>query len=145
MKIFRDNVCYVNIKDLVGYNLPDDLNFDKSNYEENDYVMFTEQKDIEYVKNREDIIDYDYVSSLTDDELDKKIKRIEHDLEPYYKEIKDASSTDRIFLFKNGEFRQEFFKLDKIYYDLIHYRNNREYEDDKVLLLLSDNVIKKTR
>lgn len=146
MKIIRDNICFVSAKDLFGYDLPESLEFDKSMYEENDYVIFTNEKDIDYVRNREDIIDYDFVSHLTETELDKKIKNIENDLEPYYQHIKLSNNEERIVLFKNVKFSKSFFKLDKVYYDLIHYRNNKEYEDEKVsLLLCSNNTLKKTR
>ena len=145
MKLFRNNVCYVNFKDLIGIDLPKDVMFDKNHYEENEYVILTEKKDIDYIKGREDIIDYDYVSSLTDDKLVEKIKRIEHDLEPYYQMLKETSQNEKIILFNNVKFKDEFFKLDKVYYDLIHYRNNREYEDDRISLLLNEIVLKKTR
>lgn len=142
MKIIRENVCFVNFKDLIGIDLPNDFLFDKNHYEENDYVTLTEKKDIDYIKSREDIIDYDYVSSLTDDKLVEKIKRTEHDLEPYYQILKESSDKERIVLLNNNKFRDEFFKLDKVYYDLIHYKNNREEIDVDVLSFLSENSIK---
>ena len=142
MKIVRDNVCFVNFKDLMGIDLPNDFTFDKNHYEENDYVTLTEKKDIDYIKSREDIIDYDYISSLTDDKIVEKIKRIEHDLEPYYQILKESTDKEKVVLLSSIKFREEFFKLDKVYYDLIHYKNNREDIDVDVLSLLSENSVK---
>ena len=145
MKIFRNDVCYVNIKDLMAIEIPSDITFDKRNYSENEYVKLTEKKDIEFIRNREDIIDYDYVSSLDEDTLDENIKKIEHDLDPYYQLLKTSLNEERIVLFKNVNFKKEFFKLDKVYYDLIHYRNNKEQEDEIVSTLLNEPVLKKLR
>lgn len=141
MKIVRDNICFVNAKDLFGYDLPESLNFDKDVYEDNDFVIFTDDNDIDYVRNREDIIDYDYVSKLTEVELDNKIQSIEKDLEPLYQQIKSSNNEERIILFKNVKFTDYFFKLDKVYYDLINYRNNKDILDDKVSLLINTNIV----
>ena len=140
MKIIRDNICFVSAKDLFGYDLPKELNFDKDLYDENDYVIFTNEKDIDYVKNREDIIDYDFVSSLNEVELDKKIESIEKDLEPFYQHIKSTNDEERMLLFKNAKFINTFVKLDKVYYDLIHYRNNKWFEDKNISLLMESNI-----
>ena len=144
MKIIRDNVCFVNFKDLIFFDFPVNLNFDKESYNENDYVILKSKEDIEYVRNREDIIDYDYVSSLTDDELTKKIGNIEKDLEPLYIEFSSTSNESKKILFEDDEFKNNLFKLDKIYYDLIHYKNNKESIDQNIFDLLIENNISKS-
>lgn len=142
MKIIRDNICFVNIKDLVIYDFPVNLNFDKNSYSENDYVILKDKDDIDYIKRREDIIDYDYVSSLTDTELTEKIRKIEKDLEPLYIEFSSTTSESKKILFEDDDFKSTLFKLDKIYYDLIHYKNNREDEDIKIYEFLNNNISK---
>ena len=144
MKIIRDSICFVNIKDLVMFDFPGELNFDKEKYQENDYVILSDKKDIDYINKREDIIDYDFVCSLTSLELDEKIRKIEKDLEPLYIEFSETSSNNKKILFQDSEFRNNLFKLDKIYYDLIHYRNNKEEEDRKVFDLLNENDLSKS-
>lgn len=144
MKIIRDNICFVNFKDLIFFDFPVNLDFDKKTYNENDYVILKSEKDIDYVRKREDIIDYDYVSSLTDDELTKKIGKIEKNLEPLYIEFSSTSNESKKMLFEDEEFKNNLFKLDKIYYDLIHYRNNKEIIDQNIFDLLIENNVSKS-
>ena len=145
MKIIKNNVCYVNFKDLIGFKTLDDLHFDKSDYKDNDYIKLTEEKDIEYVKKRDDILDYFSISSLTYEELDAKIKELERKLEPYYLKLKMLSPPEKIVLFNKAKFKNKFFKLDKLYYDLINYRNNKRTEDDRIASLLNENVLTKAK
>lgn len=143
MKLFKNDICYVEFKDLIEIGFPEKFNYDKEFYEENEYVVFTDEKDINYIKNREDIIDYDTVCFLSNEELDNKISEIEHELEPLYLQISSTSKESKKNLFEDEEFKNTLFKLDKIYYDLIHYRNNKTEEDEKILSVLSENNITK--
>ena len=144
MKIIRGKIGYVNIKDLIGYGFPKNIDFDKESYSDNDYVILRNKEDIEYIKNRDDIVDYDSVFSLSNEELDEKIKKIEKDLEPLYLQFSNTSFDNKLLLIKDLDFKSNLCKLDKIYYDLIHYRNNREEEDERVYNLLNDNNVSKT-
>ena len=141
MKIFRDDVCYVSFKDLVGSDFP--LSFDKENYDEFDYVKLTEQKDIDYIKGRDDILDYDIISRLDDGALSRKIKSVERSLTPYYQKVNASLTKDRLNIFKDKKFKDKFFKLEKKYNDLIFYKNNRDEEDKRVIKLLDVKALKK--
>lgn len=143
MKLFKNDICYVEFKDLIEIGFPEKFNYDKEFYEENEYVVFIDEKDINYIKNREDIIDYDTVCFLSNEELDNKISEIELELEPLYLQISSTSLENKILLLNDFDFKTSFFKLDKIYYDLIHYRNNKTEEDEKILSVLSENNISK--
>lgn len=144
MKIIRDNICYVSFKDLVYFEFPNELNYDKESYEKNDYVILKDSKDIEYVRNREDILDYDTLYYLSESDLNKKIKKIEKKLEPLYIKLSQSSKDDKELLLRNEKFRNILFKYDKVYYDLIHYRNNKDEEDEKIYMLLNDKCQSKS-
>ena len=141
MKIFRDDVCYVSFKDLVGSDFP--LSFDKENYDEFDYVKLTEQKDIDYIKGRDDILDYDIISQLDDGALSRKIKSVERSLTPYYQKVNASLTKDRLKILKDKKFKDKFFKLEKKYNDLIFYKNYRDEEDKRVIKLLDVKTLKK--
>ena len=136
MKVFRDNKCFVSFKDLVDIGFPKKLNYDKDSYKDDEYVTLNDSEDIDYIRNREDIIDYDSVYSLSNEELDNKIGEIEKELEPLYIQFSSTSLENKMLLFKDEDFKNNIFKLDKIYYDLIHYKNNRINEDDKILYMI---------
>ena len=143
MKIFRDGVCYVNFKDLVGFEFPPNLSFDKIDYKEDDYVKLTEPKDIEYIRKRDDIIDYDTVFFLSEEELTRKINELERKLDPYYRKVNALLGSERISLLKNKKFKKVFFKLDKKYYDLINYKNNKKFVDEQVFALLNGDPLER--
>ena len=62
MKILRDRKYYVNYIDLVRYPVPSYFIFDNVCYGTKELVIISDLNSMEYIRNRQDIIDYDSVS-----------------------------------------------------------------------------------
>ena len=139
MKSFKKNACVVAFKDLICRKLPNDISFDKDSYTENDYVILTRSQDVEYVRSREDIVDYDSIKSLSLNQLDKMITKVEKQLEPFYIQLSEVPFDERGDFINNHKKKRLFFTLDKVYYDLLHYRNNRDSEDLRINTAI-DNI-----
>ena len=98
MKVFKDGLCYVDITDLTRYPLPSFISLEKECYTENEMAIFSDIDSIEYIKNREDILDYSLVCNLSEEELDSKVKETHDNLEKIASKwlessIKEYSST----------------------------------------------------
>lgn len=94
MKIFKDNIVYVQLEDL-NYIIKKELDFPKNlipktieqGYvfidEKNQYnfIGYNEKNIVEYFKNLELIVDYDNIKNLSADELNRICNRLLHDKE----------------------------------------------------------------
>lgn len=67
MKVFRNNICYVEVGDLLRMPLPSFIKL-PTELDENRFVEFDEREAIEYFKDREDILDYDFLVQLSSDQ-----------------------------------------------------------------------------
>ena len=140
MKIFRNDICYVNIEDLLRCELPKYLVFDKVTYEKGDFVIFEDQKSIDYVKNRKDILDYDKVCFLDEIGLNLKIKEVEKILEPFILRWTNTPSKMRKDLYKDLEYVKNYTFYRDAYYDLVDYKSNREKIDNKINEIINQKV-----
>ena len=137
MKIFKDEKCYVPFKELARHSMPNDLEFDKDKYKDNDYVIFSDSYSIDYVKSRVDIVDYDDVKDLSDKQLGNKIKYLEKKLNGYLLKCLDAPRAYKVETLKSKTFNTY---LD-VYYDLVEYKNNKEDIDQKIVDLTSSKTL----
>ena len=130
MKIFRDNAYYVSFKDLVRFNCPDIIKLNEINhYYQNEYVVLYDKEAIEYIANRKDIINYDEVSYLSDEELANKIQDAYDQMLPYFNKFFNTPHDKRKELFKEKDFIDSF-NIATYYYDgLKDYQKNRKHVD----------------
>ncbi len=130
MKIFRDNAWYVSFKDLIRFNCPNIIKFNEiDHYYLNEYVVLYDKEAIEYINNRQDIIDYDEVAHLTDEELANKIQDAYNKMLPYFNKFLNTAYDKRKELFKEKEFINSF-NIATYYHDgLKDYQKNRKHID----------------
>ena len=130
MKVFVNEVCYVNMHDLLNKPIPLFIKLDKDFYEGSEIIKITGEQAIEYMKNRSDIIDYDDVKDLTSEELELKIKESYKKLENYANRWYNAKYYRR----KGNEIDKKFlddYKLaEVIYNELLNYQKNKNEIDN---------------
>ena len=76
MKVIRNNVCYVEIEDIVNLDsIPDCvLREFKTHYTSKlGFEKFTSEESVEFFKSQKSIVDYDSISRLNSLELNQKI------------------------------------------------------------------------
>lgn len=138
MKIVRDNICYVDFSSLVNRGLAKYMDSDeKESHSLDDIITITNHKGIKVIKDRDDILDYDEVKDLTDEELNSKVKKVEDDLEPFVTKWLKAPYGERDKLYKDKEFKAHYDRLIDYYYELVDYRANRDARDDRIAYFLS--------
>ena len=110
MKIIRDNKVYVNIQDIIYLKLLPEFvlnEFIHSNYN-NDLIEFTNPLSIDFFKSREDILDYDLVVNLSNEELDKLINDLTKKLNNNTKIVKEIKyMLDSLIKYKNNKYKYD--------------------------------------
>lgn len=131
MKIFKDNKCFVEVKDLMRLPLPEFI-MTPSEIEENLFVSFEKEEEIAYFKDRIDILDYESVSRLSADELDAQIASLNASVASSAIEwlmapntMLDKPTEDRAFNLK-----MQYLKF--AYAQLVNYRLHRAEFDQEV-------------
>ena len=132
MKVFRDGICYVDFMDITRFAVPTYFVMDQKEYEDGEMVVIDDPKSIEYIKSREDILDFDEISKLDEQELDLKIKEAHDSLEIYAKRLLDLSIAFRNNLYKDDKFMNEYKIKQYVYYSLLDYKLNEEKVDDTI-------------
>ncbi len=138
MKVFRDNVCYVDFIDITRYAVPSYFVMDKKVYEDGEMVVLNDSRSIEYIRNREDILDFDDVSKLDEQGLNFKIKETHDLLETYAKRLLDLPIHLRNLLYSDESFRKEYKIKKYIYYSLLDYKQNKESINNFILKFISN-------
>ena len=126
MKLITENECFVDINDLLREKVPNYLILDRL-ADGNNMAVFKDVKTIEYVKSRDDIIDYNDVCSLSDRELNKIINKITKKLTTCYDKKK----------YKDNELNYD--KYTYLYNGLVDYKNNKEEIDLKMNNIIDNN------
>lgn len=129
MKLIRNNVCYVGAKDLVREPLPKFKDPLPDCSGDNDYIAFKSEEAINYFKEREDIIDYDSISSLSEEELDNTINEIHKKINEMALRWLSSSQNEREQLYKDKKLTKRQRTLSYAYESLRDYQNNRERID----------------
>lgn len=142
MKIFKNNLCYVNYGDLARYQLPTYLQLEKLAYNSDEFLVFSDQKSINYIKNRLDIIDYNDVCNLDDKELDAMINLAYQNWQDYINNWKKIPNFQNS-LYTNIGFLNSFKMYEDIYYGLLEYKKERERIDNNIRHQISELVITK--
>ena len=133
MRFFRDGVCYVDFKDIAKRDLTRFVEFeDGKNYTVEDLVVVKNEEGIKVIMDRKDIVDFDEVSKMSDEELSEKIDGVAKDLNPMASRWIHTGSCKRAALYKDKNYIQDFSKLKEYYFDLIDYKNNRMTIDERI-------------
>lgn len=108
MKLFRNNGVYVEVKDIEYLKLlPEEISREIPSVIEYGVVKFTSPNAIDFFKNKEEILDYDYVSNLDSKELNKEIKLRRNKLNSNKlstnKKIKLMYQIDTLMSYQNDE------------------------------------------
>ncbi len=129
MKVIRNNVCFVEVDDLLRCPVPSTINtFIWLNNCR--FASFVDKDEISYFQDRKDIVDYDEVSNITEDELDNKIKEVYVVLRKSANEWLNANTSEKID--NNIELYKQIKECTAIYECLSNYKLNREYYDNLV-------------
>ena len=124
MKVIRNNVCYVEIEDIVNLDsIPDCvLSEFKTHYTSRlGFEKFVSKEAIEFFKNQRSIADYDSISKLNPFELQQKIDEIYKKFERYdleqeknelsFEEIKHLLENLKEYQLKKNEYEVEIKNL----------------------------------
>ena len=129
MKVIRNNVCYVEIEDIVNLDsIPDCvLSEFKTHYTSRlGFEKFVSEEAIEFFKNQRSIADYDSISKLNPFELQQKIDEIYKKFERYDLEQEQNNLT--------------FQEIGHLLENLEHYQLRKEEYDDEIKNLSFYNV-----
>ncbi len=123
MKVVRNNICFVEVDDLKRCPISKSPEW----FNNSRFAGFSEKEEIEYFKSRSDIIDYDDVVNLSDEELMSAIIEIQNNLRK------------SIFNWLNKNDREdgssEYMKAKEytaIYDCLTDYKVNRDIIDNEI-------------
>ena len=140
MKIFTSNACFVSAKDLLKAPLSANLKMPLC-FNEDEYVKFTDLNDIEYFREREDIYDYSFLSSLTPERLEKELLTLGIKLNQISLEW---LNTHKQYQFKLEGIKGKNDRIKRIrmaYEELKYYRDNKEELDNFARILIIHNEI----
>ena len=132
MKVFKDNVCYVDYLDLVRYPVPSYFILNKICYEKNEMVIITDYLSINYVRKRTDILDYAEVSNLSNEELKRKYEESKNKLDRYAKRMLDTPRESQRRLYNDKDFINNYKYYKYRTNALIDYLNNKEEIDKRI-------------
>ena len=140
MKIFKDNKCFVEVKDLMRLPLPEFINA-PSEIEGNSFVSFEKEEEIVYFKDRIDILDYESVSRLTDAELDNQIASLNDSVASSAIEWLMAPNTMLDKPTEDRAFNLKMQSLKFTYAQLVNYKLHRAEFDQEVQKLGVSDII----
>ena len=123
MKVVRNNVCFVEADDIKRHQISKSLVWINNS----SFAIFDDPEDIEYFNSFEDIVDYDEISNLSNDELTDKICETHITLKGYISKWLDVSKKS-----DNIENYTQIKKYTAIYDCLTNYIVNRDIIDNEV-------------
>lgn len=132
MKVFKDEICYVDYLDLVRYPVPVYFRLDSYIIDKNDMAIVTDLNSVEYIKNRKDILDYNEVSVLSNSDLEKKWEESHNILNRYAKKMLDTPLESQGRLYRDREFMDNYNYYKYRTKDLRDYIDNKELMDNKI-------------
>lgn len=132
MKVKRNNKLFVQLTDLIYLETLSKSVFEeipKTEYIGDCFIMFQNEESIKFFENKEEIIDYDTVSTLTDIQLHEIILELKKQLDSYSKEYLNATDSYRKRRFDNEEYSHKISSLKYKILTLEFYINNRSEKE----------------
>ena len=128
MKIFKNNKCYVEAKDLLNFPVPDFIKI-PAYLKEDGIVKFESKEEVEYLKNRNDIINYNEIANLSSSELNDKIVEVRKQYQKLALKWLESNRYGREKLNKDENYQKEIKNYMTIYSSLLDYINNKNIID----------------
>ena len=128
MKIFNNNECYVEAKDLLNFPVSYFIEIPTCSYED-DFIKFENKEEVEYFKNRKDIISYNEIANLSLNELNKKADEINKHIQKLELKWLKSDRHGRILLSKNKNYQKKLKIYNILYECLVDYINNKSIVD----------------
>ena len=128
MKIFKNNECYVEAKDLSNFPVPDFIKIPTC-LKEDEIVKFESKEEVEYFKNRSDILNYNEVANLSSSELNDKIVKIRKQYQKLALKWLESNRYGREKLNKDENYQNEIKNYMTIYSNLLNYINDKSIID----------------
>ena len=147
MKIIRKYTCYAELEDIeylgvLPRNVVSEIK-DRVFYSPFiKFIRFDKDESLDFFRQKGDIIDYDSICNLTDEELTIKINETKEKLDEYATRWLNASSRERKKLDNDTEYNLNSRTLKYTLESLTKYRNNKELYDREISNL-TFNEIKK--
>jgi len=134
MKIFRNGFCYVDHTDLERFPLPNALMMEirEQLVIEDDFLIFREQVNLNYLKDKKEILDYDEVANLSREKIDKLYQEAKRKLNIYAKRWLDTPSESRKRLSADPIYSKNYVIYNYRTQDLKNYIDNRESIDKRI-------------
>lgn len=147
MKILRNGKYFVLQKDLARYALPTYVmdEIETIPYIFDDYIILKNPNTIEYIKDRNDILDYDEVASLSLEELELLYKKSLNKLNIYAKRWLDTPTYLRSNLYNDKKYINNYNYYKYRTHDLLNYISIKEKIDSTIKSLIDNNSINSSK
>ena len=132
MKVFRNGLCYVTYKEVKKNTVPSYVMFSKVTYSNDEFVVFADKRSIDYVRSREDIINYDDVRKLSEEELDIRLSSIFKRLQACVTRLNNPDPEKVAKCKSDSEFMTKFKSLEAMYYGLLEYKLHKASIDERI-------------
>ena len=146
MKIFKNNVCYVEAKDLLNFPIPYFIKIPICLYD-NEFLKFESKEEIKYFKNRNDILNYNEIVNLSSSELNDKIVEFGKQYKKLELKWLKSNRQERILLSKNKNYQKKLKTYNSIYESLVDYIHNKRIIDFRMkkieLIYATQNIPRK--
>ncbi len=96
---------------------------------EDDFIKFESKEEVEYFKNRKDIISYNEIANLSLNELNKKADEINEQIQKLELKWLKSDRQGRILLSKNKNYQRKLKIYNILYESLVDYINNKSIID----------------
>jgi len=138
MKVFRNNICYIDLNDLSRLNLSNSHKENKIEIEDMEFAEIQDPKVIDSINKRDDIIDYDDVSCLSLSQLTEKINRIYDCLDIVAVKWIRTPNNLKSKLYNDGTFMREYKKYENLCNGLLQYYNKKDAIDNAISRLTKE-------
>ena len=127
MKLKREDKMYVQLKDILFLGvMPSYVCKEmKIFYNQDCFLLFKDKRSVEFFESKEEIVDYNFVSSLSDAELDDEILKLYSKLNDYSLEWLQDSQNYRKLHLSSKEYHSKITSLEYKITAFISFRKNR--------------------
>ena len=135
MKRLENNTLYVDVEDLIYLGLiapMSEFELKKFYNSKNNALPFTSPESIKYFQDNKDILDYDYLNTLSSEELRKMLISIEERI--FYYEHQFFNLVTKDFLSKDKERKKELRMLNHNRSTLLKLYEGKKYNESTKLL-----------
>ena len=122
MKLFKDDICFID-----AFDLKDAPQFIKvNNYNKDNIAIIKDDESIDYYKNRGDVLDLDYLNNLSSEEIAEKMEQVGLKLRQLFEYIVVNPNENKKNNTNSITFKDSYKFYSKIYKDLVNYKENKE-------------------